>query len=124
MRISRAFRSPRLLAANLMLGANPLLGASLLPGASPASPDGAVQASGATRPPSPRASAAGNATHLSHGRFKDLLIYKPAGPPTSFVLLLSGDEGWNSTADAMARQLAQQGAMVAGIDWTKFKANL
>jgi type IV secretory pathway VirJ component len=136
MRISLPFRSPRLLAANLplvarqllaanlMLMASPLLGASLLPGVSPASADVAVQAFGATRPPSPQASAPGNATHLSHGRFKDLLVYKPAGPPTSFVLLLSGDEGWNSTADAMARQLVQQGAMVAGIDWAKFKANL
>jgi type IV secretory pathway VirJ component len=136
MRISRAFRSPRLLAANLllvarpllaaniMLMASPLLGASLLPGVSPASADVAVQAFGATRPPSPQASAPGNATHLSHGRFKDLLVYKPVGAPTSFVLLLSGDEGWNSTADAMARQLVQQGVMVAGIDWTKFKTNL
>jgi type IV secretory pathway VirJ component len=136
MRISLPFRSPRLLAANLplvarqllaanlMLMASPLLGASLLPGVSPASADAAVQAFGATRPPSPQASAPGNATHLSHGRFKDLLVYKPAGPPTSFALLLSGDEGWNSTADAMARQLVQQGAMVAGIDWAKFKANL
>src|SRR5271156_3063799 len=70
------------------------------------------------------ASTIGNATHLSHGRFRDLLVYKPVGPPTSFALLLSGDEGWNSTADTMARQLEQQGAMVAGIDSAKFKTNL
>jgi type IV secretory pathway VirJ component len=64
------------------------------------------------------------AAHLSHGRFKDLLVYRPAGAPTSFVLFLSGDEGWNSAADAVARRLVQQGAMVAAIDWAKFKANL
>src|ERR1700678_2113788 len=62
--------------------------------------------------------------HLSHGRFKDLLVYSPAGVPKSFVLFLSGDEGWNSAADTMARQLVEQGAMVAAIDWARFKANL
>jgi type IV secretory pathway VirJ component len=61
---------------------------------------------------------------LSHGRFRDFPVYQPAAAPTSFVLFLSGDEGWNSAADAMARQLVQQRAMVAGIDWAKFKANL
>jgi type IV secretory pathway VirJ component len=38
--------------------------------------------------------------------------------------MLSGEEGWTPTADALARQLALDGAMVAGIDWAKFKANL
>ena len=65
-----------------------------------------------------------NPTHLSHGRFKDLAIYSPEKSATSFVLLLSGDEGWDSTADTLAEQLAQQGAMVAGIDFPKFKAAL
>src|SRR5277367_2924173 len=66
----------------------------------------------------------GAPTHLSHGRFKDLQIYKPAGTPASFVPFLSGDEGWNAAADRAARQLAQQGAMIAGIDWTEFRATL
>jgi type IV secretory pathway VirJ component len=57
---------------------------------------------------------------LSHGRFNDLAVYAPAGNPTSFVLFLSGDEGWNSAADTLAAQLAQQGAMVVGIDLKKF----
>jgi type IV secretory pathway VirJ component len=51
-------------------------------------------------------------------------VYQPAGPPISFVLLLSGEDGWSSIADAMARQLAQHGAMVVGIDWRKFKVSL
>jgi type IV secretory pathway VirJ component len=62
--------------------------------------------------------------HLSHGRFKDLTVYAPAGSPLSFVLLLSGDEGWNSAADTLAAQLAQQGAMVVGIDLKKFDDEL
>jgi type IV secretory pathway VirJ component len=64
------------------------------------------------------------ATHLSHGRFKDLAVYAPSSAATSFVLLLSGDEGWNAAAGALAERLAQQGAMVAGIDYPKFKAAL
>jgi type IV secretory pathway VirJ component len=70
------------------------------------------------------AMAAAAPTHLSHGRFKDLAVYAPAGSPASFVLLLSGDEGWNRAADALAAQLTQQGAMVVGIDLPKFKAVL
>jgi len=62
--------------------------------------------------------------HLSHGRFKDLTVYAPAGNTTSFVLFLSGDEGWNGAADTQAAQLAQQGAMVVGIDLKKFADEL
>jgi type IV secretory pathway VirJ component len=61
---------------------------------------------------------------LSHGRFKDLVVYAPAGNPSSFVLFLSGDEGMNPAAVAQAAQLAQQGAMVVGIDLPKFEAVL
>jgi len=117
MRILRAFRHPWPLATSL------LLAAGLLPAAVPPTA-GAAHASGVLRAPSPPESAGGNPTHLGHGRFKDFLVYRPSGSPAGFVLLLSGDEGWNSTADAMARQLAQQGAMVAGVDWARFKANL
>lgn len=70
------------------------------------------------------AQAAASPTHLGHGRFKDLVVYSPPNAATSFVVLLSGDEGWNSAADSLAEQLAQQGAMVAGIDFPKFKAAL
>ena len=108
MRVLRAFLSSWLAAA------------SWLPAASLLMIGTAAHASEGIHPPAPPA----NAAHLSHGRFKDLLVYKPAGAPTSFVLFLSGDEGWNPSADTMARQLVQQGAMVAAIDWAQFKANL
>src|SRR5216684_8837139 len=130
MRVSPVFRHPWPLAASrLLLAASLLLPASVLPAASALPARGvpagaAVQAVRAARVPNPPESSGGNATHLSHGRFKDFLVYKPAGPPASFVLFLSGAEGWNSTADTMARQLVQQGAMVTGVDWAKFKANL
>src|SRR5258706_10258116 len=124
MRISRVFRSTRLVAMSLRTAAPPLMATSLLTVATPLMAAPAVPVSNTVRAPSPPESAAGNAMRLSHGRFKDFLVDKPVGPPTSFVLLLSGEQGWSSTADTMARQLVQQGAMVAGIDWTRFKSNL
>jgi type IV secretory pathway VirJ component len=65
-----------------------------------------------------------NATRLSHGRFTNLIVYAPAGKPSSFVLFLSGDEGWNLTTQSMALELVKQGAMVAGIDLPTLKASL
>jgi len=53
---------------------------------------------------------------LSHGRFKDVTLYRPAGDAKQFVLFLSGDNGWEGAVDVMARRLAGQGALVAGID--------
>jgi type IV secretory pathway VirJ component len=54
--------------------------------------------------------------HLSHGRFRDVTLYRPAGDAKQFVLFLSGDNGWEGAVDVMARKLTAQGAMVAGID--------
>jgi type IV secretory pathway VirJ component len=61
--------------------------------------------------------------HMSHGRFQNVAIYAPAGTPTSFVLFLSGEKGWNSSVDAIAQQLVSRGAMVAGIDVPKLIAD-
>jgi type IV secretory pathway VirJ component len=64
------------------------------------------------------------AERLTHGRFKDFVVYQPAGKPSSFVLFLSGEAGWNAAAEAMAQQLVLEGAMVTGIDTPRFQANL
>lgn len=61
---------------------------------------------------------------LSYGRFKNLGIYAPVGPPKSFALLLSGADGWDSQVTALARQLAAHGSLLAGIDLPKLEANL
>jgi type IV secretory pathway VirJ component len=79
---------------------------------------------GADALPPPGAGAGATAQRLTHGRFKDLVVYSPAGNPTSFVLFLSGAAAWNAAAESMALQLVQQGAMVAGIDTPKFQENL
>lgn len=52
---------------------------------------------------------------LSHGRFKDVRLYRPAGEARSVVLFLSGEAGWDRTAVGMAQALQAQGALVAGI---------
>ncbi len=54
--------------------------------------------------------------HLSHGEFKDVSLHRPKGEVKSFVLLLSGDAGWNPAMATLAQTLVDEGAMVAGID--------
>jgi type IV secretory pathway VirJ component len=71
----------------------------------------------AAPPPAP-------AEHLSHGRFENVSVYLPDGTPKSAVLLLSGREGWSSSAAQLAQALARHGALVAGIDLPKLAANL
>ena len=113
MRLTCVLPPRRALTASLLFTAS-----LLLIGAGPAFGATAAAVANAQTP------AAGLETHLSHGRFRDFLVYGPAGPPTSFVLFLSGDDGRTSTSDMLARQLVQQGAMVARIDGAKFKATL
>ena len=123
MRLLRAFRSKWLPVAGLLLAG--LLPADSSAAANPPAVPGA--APGATRSATPGAAlapATAGATRLTHGRFRDFPVYRPAAAPSGFVLLVSGDDGWSTAADGMARQLAQHGAMVAGIDWRQFKANL
>jgi type IV secretory pathway VirJ component len=79
----------------------------------------------AAKSPQPAAAALPeNAVRLNHGRFQDLIVYSPAATPTSFVLFLSGDAGWDAATEVLAQKLARQGAMVTGIDLPRFKANL
>ncbi|WP_264526327.1 AcvB/VirJ family lysyl-phosphatidylglycerol hydrolase [Flavobacterium sp. N502536] len=50
------------------------------------------------------------------GAFGKVTIYKPKTVPTAVVLFVSGDGGWNSGVVEMAKNIADQGAVVAGID--------
>src|ERR1700679_3958970 len=116
MTVLRTCLSPWLPAASLLIIAGAAQAADAV---RPPAPLGSANAPSSATRPLPAAlpgSAPADTAHVSHGRFKDLLFYSPPGPPTSFVLFLSGDAGWNSAADPMPRQLVQQGAMVAAID--------
>ncbi|GIQ59493.1 hypothetical protein Flavo103_26290 [Flavobacterium collinsii] len=50
------------------------------------------------------------------GAFGKIMIYKPKKEPTAVVLFVSGDGGWNSGVVEMAKNIVDQGAVVAGID--------
>jgi type IV secretory pathway VirJ component len=57
-----------------------------------------------------------SAESLSHGRFKDVHIYRPVGKVGHVVLFLSGDGGWNRRLVTMANTMVADGALVIGID--------
>ncbi|HKT74245.1 MAG TPA: AcvB/VirJ family lysyl-phosphatidylglycerol hydrolase [Steroidobacteraceae bacterium] len=61
---------------------------------------------------------------LSHGRFKDVRVYRPRVPIKHFALLLSGDGGWSSKLGTLATALTREGTLVAGIDTSSLFDNL
>jgi type IV secretory pathway VirJ component len=61
-----------------------------------------------------RAAPAGE--ELRFGAFGRLALLEPTGPPTQVALFLSGDGGWNKRSERFARRLAEQGALVVGLD--------
>ena len=69
----------------------------------------AAAGSAASRPVVP-------AETLSHGRFKSVQVYRPAGPVKHVVLFLSGDGGWGRGLANMARAMVEDGSLVIGID--------
>jgi type IV secretory pathway VirJ component len=108
------------IAPGLVLAAGLALGVSLQHADAATPPAKSSQAKAVPAEPALPA----NASRLSHGRFKDFVVYTPAAKPTSVVLFLSGEAGWNARAESMAQELVRQGAMVAGIDLPKFQADL
>jgi type IV secretory pathway VirJ component len=57
---------------------------------------------------------------LSHGRFKTVQVYRPAGPVKHVVLFLSGDGGWTRKLAGMATTMVNDGSLVIGIDVPEF----
>lgn len=53
---------------------------------------------------------------VSFGPFGTIHLYQTTDKPDHLVLFISGDGGWNLGVIDMARELAQTGALVAGID--------
>ncbi len=79
------------------------------PASSPAAPQ-AVQSPPASSP-----------TFLSHGRFETLRVYSPAATPTSFVLLLSGDAGWNGANVELAHLFVGEARWSSASIWRNSK---
>lgn len=61
---------------------------------------------------------------ISYGPFENVTIYKPTGTPKSFVLFVSGDGGWNQGVIDMAKNIANQGALVAGVNILTYYKNI
>ena len=70
------------------------------------------------------AGAAGATDKLHFGRFGEVAVVRPAGAPRSAVLFLSGDKGWAAGEQALARALAERGALVLGVRTPAYLAAL
>jgi type IV secretory pathway VirJ component len=74
--------------------------------------------------PTSWAMAAGPTNVTIGGRFGTVTVYRPATAPRSVVLFVSGDGGWHLGVTGMARHLADEGALVVGIDVRHYLAAL
>jgi type IV secretory pathway VirJ component len=63
-------------------------------------------------------------THLPAGRFGTVTVYIPDGTPQSVAIFLSGDGGWHLGVINMAKALQEKGAVVIGVDVTRYLASL
>jgi len=61
---------------------------------------------------------------FSFGSFGRVSLYRAQAQPRAIVLFISGDGGWNKGVVDMARTLSQLGAVVAGVDVTRYLHNL
>jgi len=96
--------------------AAPAYGADTKPQAKPAAPPPLEQPDTTPLPP--------NAERIVHGRFSEVVVYQPQGQPHSFVLFLTGEEGWTPQAVTTVQALVQKDAMVAGISLPRFQRML
>src|SRR5690349_17522536 len=53
---------------------------------------------------------------MRFGAFGKITIYNAASTADAFVIFVSGDGGWNQGVIGMATNIANQGAMVVGVD--------
>jgi type IV secretory pathway VirJ component len=61
---------------------------------------------------------------VNDDRFGGITVYRGSAHPRDVVLLISGDEGLDATATALARRLADKGELVAGIDIRPYRERL
>ena len=64
------------------------------------------------------------AENFNYDRFGTVTVYRSSGHPRDVALLISGDAGWDATAVAMARSLADKDTIVAGIDIRHYREQL
>jgi type IV secretory pathway VirJ component len=86
---------------------------------------GAATASAQTPAPvAPVAAPASVAPTVSHGLFSNVQLFRPAGVPQQFVMLVSGNDSPNATERQMVKKMTDAGAMVAVIPLAPFYKKL
>ena len=77
-------------------------------------------------PPVPPAAAPGiePSAVFNYERFGKVSVYRGRGEPREVVLFLSGDGGWALGVLTMTQRLVEQGALVVGIDNSRYLAEL
>ncbi|MEJ2901464.1 AcvB/VirJ family lysyl-phosphatidylglycerol hydrolase [Pedobacter panaciterrae] len=65
-------------------------------------------------------SVAGEIDSVTYKKFGLITVYHPTGTPTSVALFVSGDGGWKNGVINMAKNIANQGALVLGIDGKRY----
>jgi type IV secretory pathway VirJ component len=80
--------------------------------------------SAAANEPPTAAEPAHEVRELGAGRFGIVHVYIPAGKPASVAIFLSGDGGWELGVINMARAVRDMGAVVIGVDVTRYFASL
>jgi type IV secretory pathway VirJ component len=65
-----------------------------------------------------------HAATLPGGLYGDVSFTKPLGPMRGFVVLFSDKGGWSASDDQAAATLAQNGAMVVGVDTARYASRL
>ncbi|WP_407674279.1 virulence factor family protein [Paraburkholderia saeva] len=78
----------------------------------------------AATPPSVSATttAAAPVTTVSGGRFGNVTVTRPSGAMRGLVVLFSKADGWRPTDQQAAEALAKEGAMVVGVDTSRYVA--
>jgi type IV secretory pathway VirJ component len=69
-------------------------------------------------------SAPTSVTHVAGGRYGDVAVTKPAAPMRGFAVLFSAGDHWTPADQTRADVLAQHGAMVVGVDTSRYVQNL
>ncbi len=110
-------RSAALAAASLAAIAAVAAIAAIATPATAAAPAAAPAPNADARSAAPApAAAAGAVEHQTYGRFGQVSIYRRAGTPRGVVVLVSGEDGWDAQAEALARDLESLDALVIGLD--------
>ncbi|WP_321815041.1 MULTISPECIES: virulence factor family protein [unclassified Paraburkholderia] len=95
-----------------------------LPRTTRAAAGAVLLALGAVQAHATEAQAHSAVTHVSGGRYGDVAMTRPIGGMRGFTVLFSAGDHWNADDQTRADALAHHGALVVGVDKTRYMTNL